>query len=70
MVEEEEGEEEEEEVVVVVKVEVEGLAAHLGWRESGKDRDLIDLGEDEEEVEKEVVVLEEEELAKTQRPQA
>jgi Lecithin retinol acyltransferase len=45
----------------VVKVEVEGLAAHLGWRESGKERDLIDLGEDEEGVKREVVLLEEEE---------
>lgn len=44
----------------VVKVEVEGLAAHLGWRESGGERDLIDLSE-EEGVEREVVVLEEEE---------
>ncbi|KAJ4774790.1 NC domain-containing protein [Rhynchospora pubera] len=45
----------------VMKVEVEHLAAHLGWRESGGERDLIDLGEDEEAVESKVVVLEDEE---------
>ncbi|KAJ3692728.1 hypothetical protein LUZ60_011823 [Juncus effusus] len=54
----------------VVKVEVEDLAAHLGWRESCGERDLREEREEKEETEadlidlreeREVVVVEEEE---------